>query len=310
MRQILNDHKLVLMEAAIVELLRRSSEVELHPRLVNAPLIYEPSGRKALREIYQSYIDIARQARVPFLMCTPTWRTNHARVLETKIKSSINIDAVHFLQEIRDSQDSGRENIKIGGLIGCKNDCYQPQEAISAQEAEQFHAWQIGQLKQGGVDFIIAETLPSVEEAIGIARAIERSGLPYFISFVISRDGRVLDGSDLSVAIERIDANTHRQALGFMVNCAYPSFLCAASQPPVVFQRLLGYLANASSKDHCDLDGAQELLMETVSDWGDIMLDLNQNYAVKVLGGCCGTNEQHLNYLVNEEQRISHANHT
>ena len=59
MQQILNDHKLVLMEAAIVELLRRSGEVELHPRLVNAPLIYEATGREALRRIYQSYIDIA-----------------------------------------------------------------------------------------------------------------------------------------------------------------------------------------------------------------------------------------------------------
>lgn len=299
MQKTLNDHKLVLMEAAIVELLRRSGEVELHSRLVNAPLIYETPGREALRKIYQSYIDIAQQAQVPFLMCTPTWRTNFARVEETKIKSSINIDAVHFLQEIRASQGNNRENIKIGGLIGCKNDCYQPREALSAKEAEQFHAWQIAQLKQGGVDFIIAETLPSVEEATGIARAIERSGLPYFISFVISRQGRVLDGSELSVAIERVDASTKRQALGFMVNCAYPSFLCAASQPPEVFQRLLGYLANASSKDHCDLEGAQELLMETVSDWGDIMLDLNRNYGVKVLGGCCGTSEQHLDYLVN-----------
>lgn len=298
------------MEAAIVELLRRSSEVELHPRLVNAPLIYEEAGRNALRKIYQSYIDIAIGAKTPFLMCTPTWRTNHARVLETKIKTSINIDAVHFLREIRGSQSNGRENIKIGGLIGCKHDCYQPQEALSAAEAEQFHAWQIEQLKQGGVDFIIAETLPSIEEAIGIARAIERSGLPYFISFVISRDGRVLDGTDLNMAIKRIDASTHRQALGFMVNCAYPSFLCAASQPPEVFQRLLGYLANASSKDHCDLDGAQALLMETISDWGEIMLDLNQNYGVKVLGGCCGTNEQHLNYLVNKLHGNNHANNT
>ena len=310
MQQILNDHKLVLMEAAIVELLRRSGEVELHPRLVNAPLIYEATGREALRRIYQSYINIAQQAQVPFLMCTPTWRTNLARVEETKIRSSINRDAVHFLQEIRASGGNDPENIKIGGLIGCKNDCYQPREALSAQEAEQFHAWQISQLKQGGVDFIIAETLPSVEEAIGIARAIERSGLPYFISFVISRDGHVLDGSDLSTAIKRVDASTKRQALGFMVNCAYPSFLCAASQPSAVFQRLVGYLANASSKDHCDLDGAQELLMETVSDWGDIMLDLNRNYGVKVLGGCCGTNEQHLNYVVDGVQRSIHANHT
>ena len=183
-------------------------------------------------------------------------------------------------------------------MIGCKNDCYQPEQALSAKQAEEFHTWQIEQLKIGGVDFLIAETLPNVNEAIGIARAIENSGLPYFICFVISRDGLVLDGTDLNTAIKMIDANTSDQPLGFMVNCTYPSFLCAASQPPELYERLIGYLANASSLDHCELDGAEELMMESVSEWGDLMLDLNRTYGVKVLGGCCGTNEEHLQYIV------------
>ena len=303
MQQLLDNNKLILMEAAIVELLRRCSDIELHPRLVNAPLIYQEAGRQALGRLYQSYIDIAAKAKTPFLMCTPTWRTNRQRVLETGIKPSINIDAVHFLRHLRESQEGGQENIKIGGLMGCKNDCYLPQEALSTVEAEQFHRWQVEQLQQGGVDFIIAETLPDVDEAIGIAKAIEKTGLPYFISFVISRDGRVLDGSSLNKAIKRVDANTHQRALGFMVNCAYPSFLCPETQAAGVFSRLLGYLANASSKDHCDLDGSQELLMESIPDWGESMLDLNYKYGIKILGGCCGTNAQHLNYLVDNTHR-------
>ena len=286
------------MEAAIVEPLRRSSEVELHPLLVNAPLIYEEAGRQALAKLYQNFIDIALEAKTPFLMCTPTWRANRERVAETGINPAVNIDAARFLQGIRESQKQARENIKIGGLIGCKNDCYLPQESLSASQAEQFHTWQIEQLKKGGVDFIIAETLPNINEATGIAKALENSGLPYFMSFVISRDGRVLDGTELFTAINMIDANTDRQPLGFMVNCAYPSFLQAAAQPQELFKRLVGYLANASSRDHCELDGSESLLMESVSDWGEMMLELNRVYGVKVLGGCCGTNEQHLKYLV------------
>lgn len=286
------------MEAAIVETLRRNNEIELHPQLVNAPLIYHEAGRKALSSLYQGYIDIAVKAKTPFLMCTPTWRTNLDRVFETGIEQSINIDAAHFLHQLRESQQSGRESIKIGGLIGCKNDCYQPGEALSTAQAEQFHRWQLEELKAGGVDFVIAETLPNVDEAIGIAKAIESTGLPYFISFVISRDGRVLDGTSLDTAIRRVDGNTERKALGFMVNCAYPSFLCAETQAPGVFNRLMGYLANASSKDHCDLDGSEELLMEDVPDWGELMLGFNRQYGIKILGGCCGTNEEHLRYLV------------
>lgn len=300
MKQLLEENSLILMEAAIVETLRRSVDIELHPLLVNAPLVYDEPGRRALAALYQTYIDIASATRKPFMMCTPTWRANHERVVESGISSSINVDAAHFLQGIRQSQSGGFHDIRIGGLIGCKNDCYLPEQALSATEAEVFHAWQLDQLKQGGVDFMIAETLPSVEEAIGIAKAIESTGLPYFMSFVISRDGMVLDGTPLQAAIQTVDGHTVNKPLGYMVNCVYPSFLQAAHQPSSLFERLLGCLANASSLDHCDLDGSDELKMESVAEWGDLMLQLNHEFGVKVLGGCCGTNEAHLSYLVDE----------
>jgi homocysteine S-methyltransferase len=210
----------------------------------------------------------------------------------------MNIDAVHFLQGLRKARQQDRDMIKIGGLLGCKNDCYKPDEGLSARESQAFHSWQIDQLAEAGVDFLIAETLPNVEEAKGIARAMEKTGIPYIISFVISRDGRVLDGSDLDTAMDEIDSEVREKPLGFMVNCAYPSFLCAAKRPPDFFNRLIGIQANASSLDQCDLDGSDRLEQETVSDWGDEMLALNRSHGVKMLGGCCGTSVAHLEYLV------------
>ena len=285
------------MEASIVESLRRSEGIRLHPILMNAPLVYEAAGRKALTSLYQRYIDIAVDAKKPFLMCTPTWRTNHSRVIESGTKTTINIDVVNFLKGLRETQGACRENIRIGGMIGCKNDCYRPEEGLSASEAEQFHTWQLEQLEQGGVDFLIAETLPNIQEAIGIARAMEGTGLEYIISFVIARDGCVLDGTDLKSAINIIDSETDKHPLGFMVNCAYPSFLNVANQPPEVFERLIGYQANASSLDQCDLDCAEELHREDTAEWGDLMLELNRRYGVRILGGCCGTGAEHLRYI-------------
>jgi methionine synthase I (cobalamin-dependent) len=37
---------------------------------------------------------------------------------------------------------------------------------------------------------------------------------------------------------------------------------------------------------------------ENVSDWGDAMLELNRFHGVKILGGCCGTSDEHLGYIV------------
>jgi S-methylmethionine-dependent homocysteine/selenocysteine methylase len=295
---LLDEQKLILMEAAIVEPLRRNESVTLHPSLVHAPLIYDAVGKALLGKLYEDYMNVAAVARLPFLMGTPTWRTNHERVHESRLGVGINVDAVRFLQEARDSERRSNTVVQIGGIIGCKNDCYRPQEGLSAADAERFHAWQISELARGGVDFLIAETLPCIDEAIGIARAMEKTERPYFISFVIDREGKVLDGTSLFEAINVVDAATERGPLGYMVNCAYPAFLRAAEQPPELFKRLVGFLANASSLDHCDLDGSESLQMESVAEWGEEMLALHRKHGIKILGGCCGTGVEHLKYIV------------
>lgn len=298
MKQLIEDSPLILMEAAIVEQLRRSGNLKLHQSLVNAPLIYDEKGRVALSKLYQSYIDIAAEAELPFLMCTPTWRANKSRVFRSNVSHSINTDASSFMKAIRDLQGNSNLVIKIGGMMGCKNDCYLPDEGLSIADSERFHSWQVEQLADAGVDFLIAETLPNIAEATGIAKAMATTGFPYIISFVINRKGNVLDGTGLSEAIDFIDTNTSIKPLGYMVNCAYPSFLSAELQPEDLFARLIGCQANASSLDHCDLDNSDVLSVEEVSEWGDAMLGLNREYGIKILGGCCGTGREHLRYIV------------
>ncbi len=297
MKQLLENNRLILMEAAIVERLRRNDSISLHPTLVHAPLVYEPSGRQEMARIYQQYIDISRAAGMPFIMNTPTWRTNQERVRAAGIQPSINEDAVGFLKSLA-HQDGNKESIiKIGGTLGCKNDCYLPKQGLSAPEAEQFHLWQIERLTQGGVDFLLGVTLPSVQEALGLARAMASAGLPYFISFVIDRTGRVLDQTPLMEAIDYLDHALQTPPLAYMVNCSYPTFICAEKQPSALFERLLGCAANASSLDHCELDNAENLEAEQVSEWVEAMLTLNREYGMKMLGGCCGTNGEHLREL-------------
>lgn len=300
MENLIKNSKLILMEAGVNEQLKQSTSVCLHKILVNAPLIYDEPGRSVLYNIYKGYMDIAVKAKMPFLSTTPTFRADKERVSAAAAPKSINRDAVHFLQEIRNSiqQDNQSDNIKIGGIIGPKNDCYKPLDGLSASESEQFHAWQINQLAEAGADFLMTATFPNVEEAKGAASAMSRTGIPYLISFVITRDGNVMDGTSLSDAITRIDAEARVLPLGYMVNCAYPTFLCADRQPAALFNRFIGYQANASSLDHCDLDGSDQLKTEAISDWGDEMILLNRSYGVKILGGCCGTGNAHLQYLV------------
>ncbi len=203
-----------------------------------------------------------------------------------------------LFKEIRELHPEFESNIKIGGVIGCKNDCYKPEKGLSVKDAEIFHSWQIDQLIKGGVDFIAAETLPSADEALGISKAIDKTGVPYIISFVISKDGNILDGTSLNDAINIIDKGTVNKPTCYAVICSYPTFLCADDLPKQIFQRLLGYIGNASSLDHSELEGSELLKSDSVSDWGNEMLRLNRSFGVKIMGGCCGTNIEHIQYLI------------
>ncbi|MBA3036172.1 MAG: homocysteine S-methyltransferase family protein, partial [Desulfobacterium sp.] len=296
-KKILDNYDIILTEAAIIESLRRSGNVDLHPRLENALLIYEEAGKKALSNLYQEFINIACKQALPITLCTPTWRANQERISTAHITKDVNGDAVKFLKHLKDKWGSWAANIFIGGLVGCKNDCYKPDEGLSKNDAKEFHFWQINQLANAGVDFLIGATLPTLPEATGIALSMAETNIPYIISFVINREGRILDGNSLEHSFREIDAACSRPPLGYMINCAYPSFLNAHKQTEVVMSRLIGFQANASSLDHSELDGAETLQTDDISDWGNLMIELNKKYGVKILGGCCGTNSEHLQYI-------------
>lgn len=287
----------ILMEGAVIEILRRGGKVSFHPNLIHSQLIYDTEGLKELTSIFDSYIKIAQKKDVPYIMCAPTWRANKENVRKSGIKESVNSDAVMFMKNLRDRAGDFGEKIMIGGTVGPKNDCYTPTDGLSKEEAEVFHTWQLSELQKGGADFIIAETVPNVQEALGIASAASKLGLDYIISFVISRNGKILDGTDLWEAMQLIDNTVVTIPLGYAVNCAHPSFLCADRQPKEMFQRLIAFLGNASALDHCNLENADCLHMDDVTDWGDGMLRLNREFGIKILGGCCGTDQRHLEYL-------------
>ena len=297
-QKALDTHNFILMEAAIIESLLRAGKIELHPSLLNALLIYDPAGKTELTRFFDDYIAIANQAGAPVLICTSTWRANRARVGEAGVKTDVNADAVAFLKTVRERWGESRVPIYIGGLMGPKNDAYAPAEGLAAAEAKDFHAWQAEKLANDGPDFLMAATMPALPEAEGMAAAMAQTRIPYIISFVISRQGLILDGTGLADAFFQIDQSVSPKPAGYMVNCAYPSFLKPEFQRAAVFSRLIGFQANASSMDHSELDDSDQGQADPVSDWGDRMVALNRDFGVKILGGCCGTGRAHLDYIV------------
>ncbi|MBW2409401.1 MAG: homocysteine S-methyltransferase family protein [Deltaproteobacteria bacterium] len=287
----------ILTEGAVIERLRRDPAVELDPYIANAGLIYDQAGKQAMTRIYRQYIDIASRYRLPMIVSAPTWRASSERInksaysgRETMVK-----DCADFINRIRQDVSQSADCIYIAGLIACRGDSYEPREALTADKAEAYHRLQAQELAHAGVDFILAATLPAVSEALGIAAALSQCAIPYSLSFVIRSDGRVLDGTPLQAAIEKIDAAVNPGPLFYQINCVHPAiFRKAIEQSEPGFDRLLGLQANTSEKSPEELDGLGYLDTSEPEEFAESMLALHTHFGLKIIGGCCGTDHRHI----------------
>ena len=67
LEKALAEHDFILTEAAVIETLKRDAEITLHPELVNALLIYDEMGRRAITELINNsrFLKSPRTISVP-----------------------------------------------------------------------------------------------------------------------------------------------------------------------------------------------------------------------------------------------------
>jgi homocysteine S-methyltransferase len=294
--------EVVLAEGAVIERLRRQGGI-LDEGLLAASLVLEEAGRAALREIYRSYIDIAEETGLPIMILAPTWKAGPDACEKAGIDHRlVNRACVEFIRGIASEYPALAGRIFVGGLVGSRGDAYRPEEGLPRETARRYHAPQIEALLEGGVDFVMASTLPSVEEAAGITMAASDAGAPLVMSFVARSDGKVLDGTFLGDAVERIDGPGCDPPIFHMTNCVHPANFARAmgrdaNAPLRASGRLIGLQANASILDPDELDGREELDADDPVRWAGAMAALKDGYGIKVLGGCCGTDEHYIRRL-------------
>ena len=288
---------LVLMEGAVIEHYRKDPDQLLDPHVLNASLIYDPVWRLNLAAKYQDYVDIGRDKDVPFIVDTPTWRTNRLRVKAAGLTDrDVNRDCVEFTRELVESYGSYSRKVIIGGLLAPRGDAYRPEEAMRPDVALGFHAWQVDRLAAAGVDFLHAATLPAYSEALGLAWAMAATNLPYVLSFVIRPTGVLLDGTPLSEVVDTIDNYISPQPWFYMVNCVHSSIMAQAieNQPTELMRRLIGFQGNTSPKSPEELDNSTETESEPPDVFARAMAGLREKHGLKILGGCCGTDARHI----------------
>jgi S-methylmethionine-dependent homocysteine/selenocysteine methylase len=268
------------------------------PAFAAFPLLDRPDGRAALERYFEPYFGIARRCRARFQLDTPTWRASRdwgsQLGYDRAALDRVNRDAVAFARELAGANPD--VEVRVNGVVGPRGDGYVAAERMPPDEAQDYHADQIGAFAAAGADVVSAITMTCADEAVGIVRAATGAGLPAIVSFTLETDGRLPDRTPLGEAVEAVDAATDGAAEAFMINCAHPThFESVLGAGGGWRDRIRGLRANASRRSHAELDAADRLDDDDPADLAARYVGLRERLPeLTILGGCCGTDARHI----------------
>ncbi|MEM5515592.1 homocysteine S-methyltransferase family protein [Henriciella sp. AS95] len=285
------------------------------PEFASHTLFNTAVGCRELESYFRDYLDLARLCKTGFILDTATWRAQpgFADALGASVEDlkQVNHLAVNFARRLQSLYSTQESPVLVNGVVGPWGDGYEASGDMTWQQAEAYHAQQIGWLAEAGVDIISAITFTNAPEAIGFVKAAQRTEAGIVVSFTVETDGRLPTGQKLEAAIDLVDAETGAAPAYFMVNCAHPSHFVDALTDGDWLQRLRGFRCNASRKSHAELDACEVL------DCGN-PVELSQDYInllervphANVFGGCCGSDIRHLDAIARRltaETAAAHA---
>jgi homocysteine S-methyltransferase len=270
---------LILDGAMGTELERRGFQTSL-PLWSAQALLDAP---ELVLQIHRDYIKAGAN-----IITTNTFRTNPYTIKKAGWLKS-NQDLPQALTKIAcdlAKQAVGNKKVTIAGSVAPIEDCFSPQLYPDAQIAEKDHYAHIKNLKEGGVDFILAETMISIKEALVVLTQAKKLKIPVMVSFALNRDGNILNGDNL---IRALKAVSKYKPLAFLINCTTLDIIekvidsvLASAQIPIGVYPNFGPPIKGKFTEYLTPDKFVQTMLRL------------SNKGVKILGGCCGTQPTHI----------------
>ena len=94
-----------------------------------------------------------------------------------------------------------------------------------------------------------------------------------------------------------------------MTNCVHPKVVAEAlsqtyNQTAIVENRFKGIQANTSPLSPEELDSCYDLKTSDANNLANDMLKLYKDFNLKIFGGCCGTDDTHMNEIAKKLNQI------
>ncbi|KAJ2905560.1 Methionine synthase [Zalerion maritima] len=282
------------------------------PLFASFPLLDDPASYKTMSDCYAEYIKLAVQHKTGIVLESSTWRSSlpwirklgypDSKVGETSSR------AVDMLKELRKEYETEDTKVVISGCLGPLGDAYKTTSATEERDdftrqldaALASYRPQVDAFATSGVDLVSVMTVSLLPEAVAAVLLAKEHRLPIWVSPTLETNGRLRDGSTLAQFIEAVDRHTSSYAAYYGINCAHPThFIAMLKELPEdelwVKGRIWEVRANASEKSHDELDECEDLDRGDPRELGSLYRELMGLLpSLRVLGGCCGTDEEHI----------------
>lgn len=273
------------------------------PEFAMFPLLDDPEADRVIRDMYRRYFEVAAAFGTGMLFAghdyraSPDWGAKLGYSPEALADMQRRV--IDFLNDIRAEYSDRVEHAYIAGAVGPRGDAYGTGGDLTEEAAEEYHSVQMRTLKSAGADMATPMTFNNVPEAVGVIRAAVGAGLPVGVSLTLTSEGRLRSGPSLREAVEAIDAATDGAAAWFGTNCSHPlEFADAISEPGPWRERLRYIRPNAVRMEKVALCKLGHLEDGDPVELGGQMAAVARDLPnADILGGCCGTDERHLEQI-------------
>ena len=309
LQQRLEERGIIILDGAMgTEILQRGVPTTLPLWSAEALL----SNPEVVQRIHEDYIRAGAE-----IIITNTFRTTRRAFAKQQTMKAAN-NALDSRNALADSQDQLAEQAHDATVLACQlvrqaiervqpdhevyiagsmaplEDCYSPELTPPNDELRQEHLQYAQDLKTGGVDFLLLETMITLRETLAAIHAAQQVSLPFAVSFCTNAQGELLGGEPLEQVVKEVETY---DPLFLGVNCVSPAIATATL-------RILTSITRKPLSVYAQGDGMpddnQGWLFIEENSIGNYMAHAKEWLAqgAQIIGGCCGTSPAYIERLL------------
>jgi len=280
----LQNKERILMDGAMgTEILRRDSNTTL-PLWSAEALLNNP---KIIQQIHEDYIKAGAE-----IIITDTFRTTKRafgkKRIAQKAKSATTLAC--RLAQAAIKRTKPNHTIYIAGSIAPLEDCYLPELTPPEKDLKREHLEYVKDLKAGGIDFLLIETMITLRETKAAVNAAKELAMPFAVSFCTNQKSDLLGGESLQEVIAIIE---RYDPLFIGVNCVSPE---SAARTLKKLKKITKYPISVYAQgdgipnDDQGWEFIEEKNMKKYVKFAKEWI----NEGAQIIGGCCGTTPDYI----------------